>query len=160
MRPLLAVISILISGSAVYADDTLKLGCQETSLATYNEIMNETREMNCQASEYNIGRCMERDLFLSEAALAKANDEALATMDDPAEKAAFTKAASAWCRYREAICEWEPSALVGGSMSGQLSSQCRRERNEAHAEVLRKWIDCVTKGSCENPPLFFKLDKP
>ncbi|WP_395019300.1 lysozyme inhibitor LprI family protein [Dongia sp.] len=103
---------------------------------------------------------MARDLFLSEAVLAKANDEALATMDDPQERVAFTEAANAWCGYREAICNREPSAQVGGSMSGQLSSQCRRERNESHANILRKWIDCVTNGGCENPPLFFKLDKP
>lgn len=158
MRLLLLVISLLISVNAVYAEDAGKLGCQETGLATYTEVMNETRGMNCPASEYNIGRCMERDFFLSEAALAKANEETLATMDDPAEQAAFTKSAHAWCGYRDAVCEWEPSAQAGGSMSGQLSSQCRKERNEARAEILRKWIDCVTEGSCESPPLFFKLE--
>lgn len=160
MRAVFAFISILICAGAVYADDTVKPGCQETDLATYDEIMNETRGMNCQASQYNISLCMERDKFLSEALLAKANEDALATMDDPAERAAFTEAAKAWCGYREAVCNWEPGTQDGGSMSGQLSSQCRRERNEARAEVLRKWIDCVTNGSCENPPLFFMLDKP
>jgi uncharacterized protein YecT (DUF1311 family) len=159
-RAVWATILFLILSSTAFADDHPKFGCQETSAERYKAIMRDTIGMDCQASESNIGFCMMRDTFLSEIALAKANDEVVATMDDPVKKAAFSKAEQAWCEYREAICNWEPSAGIGGSMSGQLSSQCRKERNESRIKILHEWIACVTKGSCENPPLFFMIDKP
>jgi uncharacterized protein YecT (DUF1311 family) len=159
MRAVFAIALLLADFSVLaHADDAVELGCKETSAASYEEIMAETKGMNCQASEYNIGRCMWRDWYLSEIALAEAKHGVLETSSDQEERAAFTKAENAWCAYREAVCDWEPSA-DGGSMSGQLYSQCRKERNEAHTKALKKWIDCMTLG-CENPPLFFKLETP
>lgn len=78
-------------------------------------------------------------------------------MTDPDERASFTKAELAWCSYREAICDWDLSD-DDGSMRGQLSSQCRKERNESQTKVLTEWVECAEKG-CGNPPLFFRMDK-
>jgi uncharacterized protein YecT (DUF1311 family) len=158
MRAFVAIV-IALSSSPAFAGE-IEFGCPATDdAASYEEIMTGAQGMNCQASESNIGFCMARDFFVSEIALAKANHAVLETMEEPSQQAAFATAEKAWCSYRDAICDWEPSAQ-GGSMSGQLSNQCRKERNERRIKILRDWVACITEGSCENPPLFFKIDEP
>lgn len=92
-------------------------------------------------TQFEINQCAQEEYERSDKALNLAYQEYRAGLPD-FQKALLKKAQLSWIRFRDDACEFEASAVEGGSMQPMVYSQCRSDYTLRRLERIEALSAC------------------
>lgn len=98
---------------------------------------------DCDApqTQFEMNQCAQEEYERSDKALNLAYQEYRAGLPD-SQKALLKQAQLSWIRFRDDACEFEASAVEGGSMQPMVYSQCRSDYTLRRLERIQALAAC------------------